>query len=79
MFWLFSTIFGYFRKCTSGNSDARTYSVNIHNKQFWDLTWMDLWQYPLYTRGGPYWQEYVIPYSKFILSSKGCIQDKQSM
>ncbi len=57
--------------------DGRKYSINIHSDEFWDLHWFDLYQYPLHTRGGPYWQTTVIPFSKFYLTYKGCIQDKQ--
>ena len=57
--------------------DGRRYFVNIHPDIFYDLNWFDLYQYPLYTRGGPYWQEVVIPYSKFVLTYKGHLQDTQ--
>ena len=57
--------------------DGRAYVANIHLFEFYDFKWMDLYQYPLYTRGGPYWQEVVIPYSKFVLTHRGALQDKQ--
>ena len=57
--------------------DGRAYVVNVHVHYEIDLQWMDLYQFPLYTRGGPYWQEVIIPYSKFIFTHRGAIQDKQ--
>ena len=57
--------------------DGRTYAVHIHLDDEWDIFWMDRFTYPLYTRGGPYWQDVTIPFSKFMLTSKGYIQDKQ--
>ena len=57
--------------------DGRKYMINIQVKRDFDLLWNDRWHYPLYTRGGPYWQYVKIPWSKFYLGSKGVLQDKQ--
>ena len=51
------------------------YMNQVHAE--WDIWWHDLWTFPLYTRGGPYWQEYRVPFSKFYFAHKGKIQDDQ--
>ncbi len=72
-----------------------TSQVNLHCPWEYDIGWNDQWTFPLFTRGGPYWQ-YVkvidkkhvnlsyliafllqIPFSKFVYTSKGWIQDRQ--
>ncbi|KAH0568051.1 complex I intermediate-associated protein 30, mitochondrial [Cotesia glomerata] len=57
--------------------DGRTYTLNLHPKTTFDIMWNDLFNFVLYTRGGPYWQYVKIPFSKFLLSSKGRVQDIQ--
>ncbi|XP_072929980.1 complex I intermediate-associated protein 30, mitochondrial [Epargyreus clarus] len=58
--------------------DGRSYLLNISCEGSYDIAWNDIYHYVLYTRGGPYWQVAKIPFSKFILGSKGRIQDKQT-
>lgn len=57
--------------------DGRCYALNISTRGIFDLTWNDMYHYVLYTRGGPYWQYVKVPFSKFIFSSKGRLQDDQ--
>lgn len=57
--------------------DGRCYVLNINTRGIFDLTWNDVYHYVLHTRGGPYWQYVRVPFSKFIFSSKGRLQDKQ--
>lgn len=59
--------------------DGRKYAVVINTGSYYnDLTYYDTYMFPMYTRGGPYWQTLRIPFHKFIFSHKGCIQDSQN-
>ncbi|KAL7889235.1 hypothetical protein AOLI_G00014930 [Acnodon oligacanthus] len=57
--------------------DGRPWMVNISAETFFSHQRDDIYSYFLYTRGGPYWQDIKIPFSKFFLSSRGRIQDDQ--
>lgn len=58
--------------------DGRKYWINLKIYREYDMHWDDRYHYPLHTRGGPYWQEVKIPFSKFFLGHKGVIQDRQA-
>ncbi len=51
--------------------------MNIHPKADWDLFWFDAHQFPLYTRGGPYWTIAKLPLSRFYLANRGHVVDRQ--
>ncbi|XP_074853123.1 complex I intermediate-associated protein 30, mitochondrial [Carettochelys insculpta] len=57
--------------------DGRPWMVNIYTDPYYSHQKDDLYNYFMFTRGGPYWQEVKIPFSKFFLSSRGRIQDIQ--
>jgi NADH dehydrogenase [ubiquinone] 1 alpha subcomplex assembly factor 1 len=58
--------------------DGRRYFVVLNTADdFNDLSYYDNYSYPLYTRGGPYWQTCRIPFSKFIYNYKSFTQDRQ--
>jgi len=58
--------------------DGRTYMLNLNIQRDFDITWDDRYHYPLFTRGGPYWQYVKIPFGKFYFGNKGKIQDRQN-
>ncbi|XP_027725830.1 complex I intermediate-associated protein 30, mitochondrial [Vombatus ursinus] len=57
--------------------DGRPWMVNIKTDTDLVQKSQHLHSYFMFTRGGPYWQEVKIPFSKFFFSSKGRIQDNQ--
>ncbi|KAL2099173.1 hypothetical protein ACEWY4_005653 [Coilia grayii] len=57
--------------------DGRPWMINIGIENYFSHQKDDIYSYFLYTRGGPYWQDVKIPFSKFFLSSRGRIQDDQ--
>uniref|UniRef100_A0A5S6Q8V5 CIA30 domain-containing protein n=1 Tax=Trichuris muris TaxID=70415 RepID=A0A5S6Q8V5_TRIMR len=57
--------------------DGRTYLINLGVPGFFDMLAHDVYNYPLYTHGGPYWQYAKIPFSKFYMSTHARIQDRQ--
>lgn len=58
--------------------DGRKYNLVLNVGTYTnDIRYYDMFSYPLYTRGGPFWQVVRIPFSKFIFSVKGRVQDIQ--
>ncbi|NWX41643.1 CIA30 protein, partial [Steatornis caripensis] len=57
--------------------DGRAWMVNIYTDPYFSHQKDDLYNYFMFTRGGPYWEEIKIPFSKFFLSSRGRVQDDQ--
>ena len=57
--------------------DGRTYNLVLNTPGQTNLTANNIYTYPLYTRGGPYWQYSKIPISKLINGSYGRITDVQ--
>lgn len=58
--------------------DGRCYALNISTSGIFDLTWNDVYNYVLHTRGGPHWQYIRVPFSKLVFASKGRVQDSQT-
>lgn len=57
--------------------DGRPWMINIATENYFSHQKDDIYNYFLYTRGGPYWQDVKIPFSKFFLTHRGRIQDDQ--
>ncbi|KAL0269882.1 UNVERIFIED_CONTAM: hypothetical protein PYX00_007468 [Menopon gallinae] len=59
--------------------DGRTYHLILSCPRRLDATWGDQYVYPLFTRGGPYWQIVKIPLSNFYFGKAGSIHDSQTV
>ncbi|XP_028293652.1 complex I intermediate-associated protein 30, mitochondrial [Gouania willdenowi] len=57
--------------------DGRPWMINIAAETYFSHQKDDIYNYFLYTRGGPYWQDVKIPFSKFFLTHRGRVQDDQ--
>ncbi|XP_069317338.1 complex I intermediate-associated protein 30, mitochondrial [Eulemur rufifrons] len=58
--------------------DGRPWMVNIREDTDIIQRKNQMYSYFMFTRGGPYWQEIKIPFSKFFFSNQGRIRDVQS-
>ncbi|KAL4238859.1 Complex I intermediate-associated protein 30 [Mactra antiquata] len=67
----------YTHICLNVRGDGRNYMLLMHMERYFDINALDMYGYPLYTRGGPYWQFVKIPLSHFLLTFKGRAQTKQ--
>uniref|UniRef100_A0A8D2AFD1 Complex I intermediate-associated protein 30, mitochondrial n=1 Tax=Sciurus vulgaris TaxID=55149 RepID=A0A8D2AFD1_SCIVU len=57
--------------------DGRPWMVNIKEDTDFIQRKNQMYSYFMFTRGGPYWQEVKIPFSKFFFSNQGRIRDAQ--
>ncbi|XP_055134757.1 complex I intermediate-associated protein 30, mitochondrial isoform X1 [Symphalangus syndactylus] len=57
--------------------DGRPWMVNIKEDIDFFQRRNQMYSYFMFTRGGPYWQEVKIPFSKFFFSNRGRIRDVQ--
>lgn len=57
--------------------DGRNYMLIVQMDRHFDQHMYDLYNFPLYTRGGPYWQVVKIPLASFFLAFQGRAQDQQ--
>ncbi|XP_051000381.1 complex I intermediate-associated protein 30, mitochondrial [Acomys russatus] len=57
--------------------DGRPWMVNIKQDTEFIQRKSQMYSYFMFTRGGPYWQEVKIPFSKFFYSNHGRIRDDQ--
>lgn len=57
--------------------DGRPWMVNIRQDTEFIQRKNQMYSYFMFTRGGPYWQEVKIPFSKFFFSNQGRVRDVQ--
>ena len=57
--------------------DGRTYALSMRTPGVFALTLFDVYTFGIYTHGGPYWQYVKIPFSRFVFTVKGSVQDFQ--
>ena len=57
--------------------DGRCYFVNLQTESMLLLNQYDLFQAFLFTKGGPYWEVERIPFTKFLMTYQGYLQDEQ--
>lgn len=57
--------------------DGRPYFLNIQTDSMLMLNKFDLYQAFIFTKGGPNWEVERIPFTKFLMTYKGYLQDSQ--
>ncbi|XP_058018041.1 complex I intermediate-associated protein 30, mitochondrial [Ahaetulla prasina] len=57
--------------------DGRPWMLNINPSKYDPTSANDCYNYFIFPRGGPYWEEIEVPFSKFFFTSRGRIQDGQ--
>ena len=57
--------------------DGRSYMLVLNTPDYHTLTFTYMHSYPLFTRGGPYWQLAKIPFSKFFHVTHSRVSDRQ--
>ncbi|XP_013917579.1 PREDICTED: complex I intermediate-associated protein 30, mitochondrial [Thamnophis sirtalis] len=63
--------------CLRVRGDGRPWMLNINPNKFDPTSVKDSYNYFIFPRGGPYWEEIEVPFSKFFFTSHGRIQDGQ--
>ena len=67
--------FTHFRLRIRG--DGRSYMLVLKNDHTFRESATYLFMHPIYTHGGPYWQDLCIPFSKFFHVTHGRVSDRQ--
>ncbi|KAK9409716.1 complex I intermediate-associated protein 30 mitochondrial [Crotalus adamanteus] len=63
--------------CLRVRGDGRPWMLNINPSKYDPTSVKDAYNYFIFPRGGPYWEEIEVPFSKFFFTSHGRIQDGQ--
>lgn len=57
--------------------DGRCYFLNLQTESMMMFNQYDLFQAFLFTKGGPYWEIERVPFTKFLMTYQGYLQDEQ--
>ncbi|XP_070613339.1 complex I intermediate-associated protein 30, mitochondrial [Erythrolamprus reginae] len=63
--------------CLRVRGDGRPWMLNLSPEEYNPNVVKDAYNYFIFPRGGPYWEEIKVPFSKFFFTSHGRIQDGQ--
>jgi NADH dehydrogenase [ubiquinone] 1 alpha subcomplex assembly factor 1 len=69
---------GYTHFLIKLRGDGRSYMFNLNTSGEESETRTYMYSYPIFTRGGPYWQTIKIPFSKFMQVSQSRLTDRQA-